>query len=165
MTNLYTSIMKAGGQILQDGSAWRDITNKDGSKIIRQIAQKNGTSAIDVFQKSDGRLVKSLRKTIEPDGRSYTTKCFNYIKQEGFIQSVLKFEKAGACMQSLFEAGNTGKIKPQGNFFSKAETQIKRGKVTFFPIGKGSINSNNPILSLYANTFNKLFGRQESSIF
>ena len=165
MTDLYTTILKSGGQILQDGSAWRDFVSKDGSKIIRQIAQKNGTSAIDIFQKSDGKLIQSFRKTIEPDGKSYITKCFNYIKQNGLIQSVLQFEKPESFMQSLFKTGNTGKIKPQGDFFSKAETQIKRGKVTFFPIGKGSINSNSPNLSLYTNTFNKLFGRQESNIF
>jgi len=49
MTDLYTTILKSGGQILQDGSAWKDFASKDGGKIIRQIAQKNGTGRISAY--------------------------------------------------------------------------------------------------------------------
>ena len=67
-------------------------------------------------------------------------------------------------MQTLFKTDASGKIKPSGDFLSKAEDQIKRGKVTFFPIGN-KIDSMNQGLVQYTKTFNKLFGKQESKIF
>ena len=165
--DFYTAILNKGGKIIQDGSAWRDILSEDGTKIIRQIAQKNGGCAIDVFQKTDEKnipLIYSFRKIIKPDGKSYFTKSFNYKELKGQIQSVLKLEKEGSFMQTLIKTNQAGQINPSGDFFSKAENQIKKGKVTFFPIGN-KINPNNPAISVFTNTFNKLFGKLESKIF
>ena len=161
--DLYSTIINQGGKLLQDGSAWRDIVSKDGSKIIRQIAQKNGTSAIDVFQKN-GQVFFSYRKEIRPDGKSYLTKAFHYIKQNGQIQSVLKLDQDGSFMQTLFKTNNKGQIKPLGKFMSKAQDQIRKTDVTFFP-PVGKVNPNDSKLKLFVDTFNKMFGKQESKIF
>ena len=126
--------------------------------------KKNGTSAIDIYEKSNGQLIQCFRKTIKPDGQSYITKSFNYAKNCGLIQSVLKFkDKSSSFMQTLFKTNETGKIRPTGDFFSVAEKQIKKGKVTYFPIGN-KISSNSG-LNLYTEVFNKNFGQQESSVF
>ena len=162
--DLYSTILKNGGKWLNDGSAWRDIVSKDGTKVIRQIAKAGGECAIDVFQKSDNTVISSFRKTMKPDGVSFLIKSFNYTKGAGTIQSVLKLENKSSFMQTLFKTDAAGKIKPSGDFLSKAEDQIKRGKVTFFPIGN-KIDSMNQGLVQYTKTFNKLFGKQESNIF
>ena len=164
--DLYSTILKNGGKWLNDGSAWRDIDSKDGTKVIRQIVKATGECAIDVFQKSNNTVISSFRKTMKPDGKSFSIRSFNCINGTGTIQGVLKLEKPGSFMQTLFKTDASGKIKPSdcGDFLSKAEDQIKRGKVKINPIGN-NIDTKSQGLALYIQAFNKLFGKHEKSIF
>ena len=163
--DLYNLIAQKGGQLLEDGSMWLDFVSKDGTKIIRQIAQKNGNTSIDVFEKATAQPISAYRKVIKPSGNAYTTKVYNYIKQAGKIFSTQKLETPNSFMMTNFSVNNTGKIQPKGEFFSAAQGQVKKGNITHFPVGTNSINTTDPKIRTHVTTFNKLFGAVERQIF
>ncbi|MBR2068897.1 MAG: hypothetical protein IJ877_03960 [Candidatus Gastranaerophilales bacterium] len=163
--DLYNAILNKGGQILQDGSAWVDFISKDGTKIIRQIAQKNGTSSIDIFEKATAQPIQAYRKVMKPKEGAYTTKVYNYIKQAGKIFSIQKLQTPQSFMMTKFDTGSTGKIVPKGEFFSSAQGQVKKGAVTYFPVGVNNINTSDSKIKLPVTTFNKMFGAVERQIF
>ena len=154
--DLYSLILKNGGQLIQDGWAVRDILSKDGSKIIRQFAQKNGTYAHDVFDRVTGTTLSWCRKTAREDG-SFLSRVYDAtgLKQFFAVQKIGE-KGSGSFMGALFNSGIKNK---KGDFIYCVNKEVlRKGPVTYMPPGKTIMPKDTKLLSR-TNAFISQFGK------
>ncbi len=160
--DLYSTILSQGGKILQDGSAWRGIISKDGTKVIQQFASKVGNSAVDVYEASSNKLISSSRKFVKPDG-SWLSKVLNYAKgtTQIFVVQQLGEKEKGSFMSALFKFKVPQTAPTEGEFLHVVDKIVqKKGKVTYIPVNKSIMPQDGKLFSR-VNTFNTKFGKIE----
>lgn len=160
--DFYNFILSKGGQVIQDGSAWRALASKDGSKIIHQFADKAGNVAVDTYEAGTNKVLKSSRKIIKND-TSYISRVIDYIQGKNQLFAVQKLgdKETGSFMSALFKWPATQKAPSRGEFCHVLDSQMqKRGEVTYIPINK-SIMPKDSKLMTRVGIFNSKFGKIE----
>ena len=124
-------------------------------KIIRQFASKEATS-IDIFEKATDRCIYSYRKAIQPDGKSYLTKTFDFLKKQGTMSAHQKLEKENSFMSATFKIKSNGMPEQKGDFVDMGG-RVKKGEISYLP-STNTIDTDNKDLSIVVSIFNRLFG-------
>lgn len=159
--DLYNTILEKGGQILQDGSAWRQLASKDGSKIINQFATKEGNTFLQVLNTlNPAQILKQCSKTAKADG-SFLSQVFDAVTGKGQIFAVQKLEKNNSFMSVLFKT--TGATPPKtGEFLHCVAGEVqKKAPIMYNQVNKGIMPKNMLDNRLYTSTniFNSKFGK------